>query len=129
MTTDIARRSFLKGVAASPVAGHAMAQHLIEQTQLMALGNGYGAEVASPSAAKPERFLSFANWLKAVGEDEIRREARNIHSVDADIIEMRLPLATKARMQRARNYKRLMEEKRSWFDRLLTRDGKVEYWR
>ena len=123
----IGRRSFLKGAAAAPAVASAVAQHTAAQAQNLALGGGQGG-VAQPFANRPTNFVSFIKWFQDVGEAAIRAEARVFQTVDADIIEMRLPLATKVRMQRARNYKRLLAERRTWFDRTLNREGKVEYW-
>jgi len=48
--------------------------------------------------------------------------------MDADIIEMRLPLNTKVRMQRQRNAAVIMAERKSWFTDTLKREAPINWW-
>ena len=76
----------------------------------------------------PAKFTSFTDWLTRFGREQLREQAREIGGFDADLIEMRLPLATKVRMQRDRNYARLLAWKKHWFAKQIGLQGFVEQW-
>jgi hypothetical protein len=84
----------------------------------------------SPTSAtqEPRKFADFGSWFKQIGEKQARRGAHHVSGFDADIIEMRLPLATKVRMQRERNYQREIKEHREWFADTISLKGFVEWW-
>ncbi|HEX6972700.1 MAG TPA: hypothetical protein VF234_10825 [Limnochordia bacterium] len=121
------RRAFLRAVAAAPVG----AQVAAEQAKLSLTGAkvGFGGtDVLPQPSTGPVRFSSFGDWLKRFGETAIRREARNVDRLDPDLVEMRLPLNTKFRMQRERNYQRILEDRRRWFDDTIGVKGFLEWW-
>lgn len=82
----------------------------------------------APQGNEPARFTSFRSWFSQIGREKIKRLAKNIIGFDADLIEMRLPLTTKVRIQRRRNYERLLAEKKNWFAEHLGRRGFVQWW-
>ena len=126
----ITRRNILKGMAAAPIGGHIV----VEQAKMRLLTGGLtGAaisgqpEVATESGYK--RFSDFMSWFRGGGEKEMRDEANNIDGFDPDLIEMHSPsLATKVRMQRKRNYERLLKKKKSWVEEQITKNGHVKDW-
>lgn len=128
---DFGRRAILKALSAAPLAGHVLA----EQTKMNALGRGMlvgGAgsmgQVVSASSTAPLQFIDFAHWLRDVGRERAKRQARDIQGFDPDIVEMRLPLATKVSMQRGRNLVRIIEEQRRDFLAEVTRNGVFKWW-
>ena len=126
----ITRRNILKGMAATPIGGRLAAEHV--KMRLMT-GGLSGVGIASPEYAeqgdKERKFLSFTKWFKEGGENEMQKTAQFIDGFDADIIEMQSPSLTgKVRMQRKRNYERILHEKQSFFKRMLARHGFVKDW-
>lgn len=75
-----------------------------------------------------QKFTSFESWMKLFGKDYINQRSRYIDGFDADIISLHCPIATKVRMQRARNYDRLLEERKRWFKNSLNFNGVVQWW-
>lgn len=132
------RRQILKGIAAAPLAAPAAAEAMKLQLMVpgasvlggLSQGKGNYVDVASHGTEHtgPIKFWDFASWLKRYGERQILGEARAVHGLDPDIIEMRLPLATKVRMQRGRNYERLLAHKKDWFDLAIQERGFMEWW-
>lgn len=132
MTT---RRAILKALGMAPATAAAMIPALeaslagVGVGAASALGNigvGYGSP--QPTAAKAMKLFDFASWLKQVGDNELRNDAREVRTIDADIMSMRLPFNTKIKWQQERNYRRLIENRKSWFDRQVERHGFVEHW-
>lgn len=126
---QLARRGFLKAMAAAPLG----AQAAVDQLALQAAGiTGVGAaspETVLPGApSEPVIFRDFASWLHDFGEKRMKEEARDVRRLDPDIISFRLPLTTKVRMQRERNYQRLLEERKDWFANSLKLEGHVRWW-
>ncbi len=120
----------LRVLAASPIGAHAFGEQLKVASATMAAGaSGMGGTAPQPIGGdSPVKFTDFAAWLKTVGRDSIAAEAHGRGGMDPDLIEMRLPLATKMRMQRQRNYERILEERKNWFERTLRRDGVLNWW-
>jgi len=128
----MARRGFLKALGAAPVGAQMAAQDLSYRMAGVgkiggALGNIMSAGPLA-GASSQVTFQNFASWFREFGAVAIRRESREVTSLDADIVTMHLPLATKVRMQRERNYQWLLENKRDWFGRELKNHGKVDWW-
>ena len=128
---SLTRRTILRGMAAAPIGGHIA----IEQAKMGLMQGGlFGAGIAGDVAAEvgganESKFTTFASWLAGGGEKEMRRNAQDIHGFDADIIEMQSPsLTAKVRMQRKRNYIRLLDYKQGWFKEILARKGIVKDW-
>lgn len=130
-------RRMLFGRSAAIAAAGAFAPAALGSTgamQLSGITMAGGAALASngcapgsPSRA-PLKFLNFASWLKDIGDERIRREAQTVRFIDPDLACMALPLVTKVRWQQDRNYRALLEERQSWFERTIKQDGKVEWW-
>lgn len=127
---EITRRTILRGMAAAPIGGRIAAEQI--RTRLLTgglTGAGITSSEYAEEADKARKFLSFVSWFKSGGENEMRHRAEFIDGFDADIIEMRSPsLTAKVRMQRERNYARIIGEKQSFFKRTLARQGFVEDW-
>lgn len=127
------RRAILKVLGLSPAAASMLPGMVARQAvsgSALGLMAGYpGSPPCNPAnSAQPIRFVSFAKWLANIGEDTLRREAHYVGMIDPDILEMRLPLNTKINWQRERNYARLIDEKRNWFDTRIAKFGVVEWW-
>lgn len=128
---SLTRRSVLKGLAAAPVAVHTAANQAAAQlagvsiSGLSAVGAG---EPMPEDRARQVVFRKFEDWLRNHGEKSIRDQADIVEALDADLSILRLPITTLIRMQRRRNYARLLDDQRDWFDKLLARDGKVTQW-
>ena len=127
---ELTRRTILRGMAVAPIGGRIAAEHV--KMRLMT-GGLLGAGIACPEpveeADKARKFLSFISWFKQGGENDLRKRAEYIDGFDADIIEMQsMSLTTKVRVQRQRNYERIVLEKQSYFKRTLARHGFVEAW-
>lgn len=123
------RRFFLKGLAASPT----VAVTLSEQVKMQAAGlgipplGGFQSPGVLPPSAAPLKFLSFRDWLPT-GIAAAKQEAQYISYIDADLVERRLPLVTKVRLQRARNYERILADKQTWFEKQIKQFGFVDWW-
>ena len=130
----VGRRSLLMFSGMAPVAAPALGSAATMQLAGIEVAGGVAGMMSQPStgnvvgANKPLRFLSFASWLKDIGHERIKRDADVVRFIDADIACMSLPLNTKIQWQRERNYKRLLEQEKSWFERKLLSNGTVEYW-
>lgn len=126
------RRAILKVLGLSPAAASMLPGIVARQAvsgSAFGLMGGYSPPQCGPAnSASPIKFVSFAKWLDKIGEDTLRREARHVGMFDPDIMEMRLPLNTKINWQRERNYARLIDEKRNWFDTRIAKFGVVEWW-
>jgi len=130
---DATRRKFLGGIALAPIGVHAAAE--AAKTSMMTgvsnpigLASGLSDGVPATANGGSVVFKDFVSWFASHGEETCRQEAANVQGFDPDILEMRLPMATKKRMQIERQYKRSVAEQRTWFDRVLKRDGRVEWW-
>lgn len=128
--TDLTRRQILGGAAGGLIAATAADLHrTMEMGKIAQLPQSSGGcEAATPGRATITKFTDFSKYLKEYGDRALRGEARNIQGMDADLIEMRLPLATKVRMQIERNYRRLIADKKSWFAEAVAKKGFVEWW-
>jgi hypothetical protein len=136
MTT---RRAILKAIGLSPAAAVAVIPALEASAAGIGIGVGavtglagnsvgYGQPYPTTGGPKPTKIFNFATWLKRVGDSELREQAREVRTIEPDIAAMRLPLTTKIRWQQERNYRRIVEGKRSWFEKQFDRDGYVEFW-
>lgn len=79
---------------------------------------------------QPQRWTSFGDFFKKSGmEIEAREEAKEVAGFDADILEMRsLSTTAKVRMQRERNYQRIIARRKFWFERDISLRGFAERW-
>lgn len=127
------RRGFLGALAAAPLAAKALFE---QQKVSMLTGNGssLGSALTAgmginmpPSDRGALRFMDFSTFLKKT-ENQLRLQAKNFTGFDPDIVDMRLPLSTKIRFQRERNYHRILESQKAWFESQLERTGFVEFW-
>ena len=127
----ITRRAVLRGAAAVPIVGPMVEQHINMQLAGLTtgLGGGGDAEGACDSPELQRVFREFATWFTEVGDKMIREQARNVHMLDPDIVEMQSPaLWAKIRMQEKRNYARILADKKNWFERTILRQGLVKHW-
>ena len=128
---NVTRRSALRLVG----LGAPAAQFVAEKVKSDMLLNAGIANIGAPNGAPatcdevpPTKYSNFNGWLKSVGREAIKKEARWIQGFDADLIDMHLPLATKVRMQRARNCQRVLDERQQWFAKKLNLNGFVKWW-
>lgn len=126
----LARRSMLRGLAAAPAAAVMVA----EQMKVAGIGGALGGNMGSngypgdaPAASGPMRFTNFASWFKKF-EPRLREEAKHVHSLDPDLAMMHLPLPTLVRMQRARNYERIVADRQRTIEEKLSLKGLIEWW-
>lgn len=126
--TRLSRRDALKAIGIGAPAARLIAEKM-KHDMVISAGMGVRPSVTedSPSSSSPLRLTSFAEWLK-LGHDRLKEEADQISSFDGDIIDMRLPMMTKCRMQRARNYARLVNKRKRWFTKTLAANGAVSWW-
>lgn len=119
----LSRRLALRTIGMAVPAAIAVA----ETADLTKLTNGqpYEGECAPSSGTK---FASFADWFSKHGRARLKLEAWGTPCFDADIIDMRLPLVTKVRLQRARNYSRLLERRKSLIAKEIGVHGFYECW-
>jgi len=67
--------------------------------------------------------------LRRGGEQIVKSEARDIDGFDPDLIVMNsMSFAAKVVVQRRRNYQRILEKKRNWFQRMVENRGFVKIW-
>lgn len=130
---NMSRRNVLRGVGGAVAAPFAAkAAHVAKSSQLgsihnaIGLAGGNGAGEVGGNA--PTAFTSFVKFMSSHGEAEAREQAKYVSGFDPDLIDMHLPMVTKVRMQRARNYKRNLRDKKTFFERTLSRNGKVDVW-
>lgn len=129
----LGRRGFLQSLAAAPLGAHAAMQQA--KVALLSGGaagllSGAGGDVPMPSGVAsggPLRFTNFASWFEKFG-GRLREQAKHVGGLDPDLIEMRLPLVTKVRMQRERNFEALKNDQRRRFDEILSVKGFFEWW-
>ncbi len=123
---NVSKRSFLKLFAAAPVA-------LADQTKMLgmaahpAVSGARGGEVAAPGR-NMVTFTDYTEWFKKFGDAQARKQAEYFHGFDADLIDMRWPIATKVRVQRERNYDRIVEERKASLLGKLAREGSFSWW-
>jgi hypothetical protein len=85
-------------------------------------------ESAEVGGGGPKIFRQFADWFGAFGEKRARRDARDVVGFDPDILELNLPMPTKVRMQRERNFQRIVARQKESFLEHMEREGKFEWW-
>lgn len=130
---NVSRRAFLRQAAVTPIAGAVVAKQALMPgaggLNGILAGSGMGG-ISPPTAGSPTptSFTSFAKWFSNFGDEAAKNEAQYVNGFDPEIIELRLPLQTKVRMQRKRNYIRVCKEKKSWFTNTVKREGKVDWW-
>ena len=124
----LARRGFLKALGIAPGAAAAVGARL--QQTMMGLDDVTGpmSGAVAPMADAPNQYLSVAQWWENCGEQAARERSQHVHSLDADLVEMRIPMATKARMQRARNYDRAKGDLLRDVARRLSLHGVIKWW-
>jgi len=129
---NIARRSFLRRMAAAPVAIGISGEELVKGVtgrygSVLGLVGARGeGDDAAPSSASGgvTKFTSFKKFIDSTNtEQSIREDARTINGFDPDVLTLHLPLQTKVRMQRERNYNYLMKQKEDWFARAVKTNG------
>lgn len=128
---NIARRGLLRVLGAAPVAAKMMADEAAARLAGLAGGTVAPALLPSPGGignTKPRSYLNFGQWFEEIGHDQLREEASYVQSLDPDLAAMQLPLCTKVRMQRARQYSRYLEGRKRWFNRSILFKGVVEWW-
>ena len=121
----LSRRLALRSIAMAVPAAIVVA----ETTDLAKLTNETSHSGDSACALNAgTKFSSFADWLSKYGHASMKLEARATPCFDADIIDMRLPLVTKVRLQRTRNYSRLLERRKSAIAKEIGLNGFYECW-
>lgn len=126
------RRAFLGKLVAAPVVGSGFVKDA--QARLAGIqGVGATSSAAMNSEAPVVgegclKFSDFSTWWRDIGMQQVRREAASITIIDPDLAVMQLPLTTKFRIQRNRNFDRLKADKQSWFRQRLGASGIVEWW-
>lgn len=128
---NLGRRGLLKLMGVAPAAAGSMAAAAATQAAGFAVP-GLSAAASLGTAPQPsfrsgKAFTTFLSFLKDQ-EAEWREQSKNVQTVDPDIASMRLPLATKCRMQAERNFERRKILESNWFERHLARDGEVRIW-
>ena len=98
-----------------------------DQARMELLDSAGTQLIARPSCGEPAntghtRVTSLIKYMMHY-EGEIREEAAYINGFDADLIERRLPLATKVRLQKERNLRRVREQYKNRFMRALSQHG------
>lgn len=122
---NLGRRGLLKLMSVAPVAAAATQA---AGYAVVGMDGAVNPPLGYPSATNgPRVFTSFLSFLKD-NEESWRRQAKDVRIIEADIAMMRLPLTTKVRMQQERNFERIKESSRSWFEARLLRDGEVREW-
>lgn len=130
MTAALSRRSILKALGLAPAAAGMMAQGLQAQASTAMLSNVVRAGCGSapqPGSGNKE-FFNFMDWWRSYGEKDARRSARQFAGFDAEIMCLKLPLATKVRMQTERNYRRIKAERQADFLETVMAKGKFTWW-
>ena len=125
------RRSILKALGMAPAAVHVAA----EQAKAAMLTGGLGhrdvfVQKVQSAALAPDNaltFTSFAKWFREFGLDRAREEAEHVAGLDPDIIDMRLPMTTKVRMQRDRQYVRAKRRLERDFASRVARYGEFRW--
>ncbi len=135
MKDSLARRGFLKALGIAPAAGAAFVHAVKAQGVTGGLDRfaGFGnsklsGEIVAATAIKPIKYTSVAEWWEKFGEAEMGRQSRHVSCFDPDLIEMRIPLATKVRIQRQRDYDRSKAERWADMERRLSLHGFIEWW-
>lgn len=115
-------------LAMRAMAGAASAVALADKADMEKLigDNNEGNRAGYPSAT--EKFTSFSDWMNKYGHKALKEQAWYIRAWDADILDMGLPLVTKTRMQRSRNYERAVEDRKRDFANSIGLSGVFEWW-
>ena len=135
----ITRRSFLRSAAAAPIVAPVLGHAALEQVKAQGMVTGASGLVSrggetpcdttcNQVGGSDKSFSKFASWFKAYGQDEIRDELRHFSGFDPDIMEMRLPLVTKMRMQQKREFRRRKVEQKRKFAKALLQGFPVGRW-
>ena len=126
----VSRRGFLGGMAVAPLG----AEVLNEDFKRRMLNGAYPSlntavlEDACPEEVKAKKIYSFADWLSKVGNDRIKRQAWEIDGFDPDLIAMQsMSFVAKVAIQRRRNLKTIMENKKKWFQGMIESRGHVSW--
>ena len=129
---DLSRRFFVRALGALPGAAVAVELQAKAAAHGVALlpPDGLNPGIAAPAGTNtPAKFFEFAEWWKAFGKESAEQRARHVSHFDADILAMQsISLPTKIRMQRARNFERIMAEQKQDFFRRVARDGHFQWW-
>lgn len=127
------RRSILKAIGIAPAAASALA-HQVNAGAVSALtaeGSSIprsGGIAAGSIGNASLKFKDVASWWSEIGDKDARDNARYVSQIDPDIIDMRLPSATKVRLQRERNYERRKQSMLAHMAKKLSLKGFIEDW-
>ncbi len=126
----LSRRDALKAIGVGAPAAGFIAEKIKRDMVLNPGIAGDGNHLAETTSASdgPLKFTSFADWFKRFGCNRAKNEANQISGFDGDIIDMHLPMVTKIRMQRARNYTRILERQKHQFSNELSTKGWFTWW-
>lgn len=100
--------------------------------RLSKVGVGPGAAIFPTGVAGPKllhkftKATDFAAWYKDYAKHRALQQSANVHEIDPDIAGFRLPLGTKVRMQRARNYTIVKARIKQDFLRRIANFGSVD---
>lgn len=124
----LSRRDALKAIGIGAPAAGFIAEK-IKRDMVINPGISGGGDCPSGVASDgPLKFTNFADWFKRFGCHRAKRDAHQISGFDGDIIDMHLPMVTKIRMQRARNYARILENQKHQFNGELSTKGWFTWW-
>ena len=124
----LSRRDALKAIGIGAPAAGFIAEKIKRD---MVINPGISGDVScQPESTSdgPLKFTSFADWFKRFGGERAKHEAHQISGFDGDIIDMHLPMVTKIRMQRARNYAQILERQKRQFNNELSTKGMFTWW-
>ncbi len=124
----LSRRNALRAIGLGAPAAGFVAEKFKRDMVISPGVSNVASGQPGPPCSESLKFTSFGDWLKRIGYDALKGEARLISGFDGDIIDMHLPMTTKCRMQRARNYARLLEGRKHWFSERLGAQGFVTDW-
>jgi hypothetical protein len=98
---QIDRRGMLRLLGASPLAGRTLLED--SKLALSRVGPASMDWAGSPAhldiPGSPKEFARLVDWLRELGDKEVRKEAHEVHALDPDIVEMRsLSLQAKFRV-------------------------------
>lgn len=83
-----------------------------------------GSSCAESVKKERKTYTRFLDWLDD-NDWYLKERCSHIYHIDPDIMCLKLPMTTKFRMQRQRNYQRMLEEKKKSFIKILNIKGSV----
>jgi hypothetical protein len=119
----------------APITAGVVAEHT---TKMMAAGGassaGLGSSAVQGAVAAggnaPRVIRSLAEYLTVDRVKQIKQRANQnaLSHLDPDLLYWNVPMATKVREQRRRNYDRVLEEESTYFERVVRINGVFKDW-